>query len=118
MADAKKKATVSKKKKQYHPVKKFFSVFLIMIACFLTYMSAKEVITTVQLRQDIQQTQQEIKELQDQQAKLEDQKTKFEDEEYVKRYARGKYLMSKENETIYKVNNQEDTTENSEDSGE
>lgn len=85
-----------------------------MIACFLTYMSAKEVITTVQLQQDIQQTQQEIKELQDQQAKLENQKTKFEDEEYVKRYARGKLLMSKENEMIYKVSNSEDPEENSE----
>lgn len=83
-----------------------------MIACFLTYQSAKELITTIQLRQEINQTKQEIDELQGQQAKLEDQKKKFEDEEYVKRYARGKYLVSKEGETIYhKAENQEDSSD-------
>lgn len=86
-----------------------------MIACFLTYLSARELLTTIQLHQEINQTNQEIVDLQNQQAKLEDQKKKFEDEEYVKRYARGKYLVSKEGETIYhKAENQDDTTSNNE----
>ncbi len=108
MASAKKSAGNRKKQKQCHPMKKFFSVFLFMIACFLTYMSAKEIVTTVQLQQEIEATKQEIQALEEQQAILEDQKEKFSDEEYVKRYARGKYLLSKEGETLYKLNDKED----------
>ena len=117
MASAKKSAASKQKKKQYRPMKKFISVFMFMIACFLTYMSAKELVTTIQLKQEIEETRQEIEALQEQQAILEDQKEKFSDEEYVKRYARGKYLLSKEGETLYKLNDKEDS-ETSTDSGE
>lgn len=92
-------------------MKKFISVFMFMIACFLTYMSAKEIVTTIQLKQEIEETKLEIEALQEQQAILEDQKTKFSDEEYVKRYARGKYLLSKEGETLYKLNDSDSTTD-------
>lgn len=115
MAAAKKSAGNKKKQKQYRPMKKFISVFMFMIACFLTYMSAKEIVTTIQLKQEIEETRLEIEALQEQQAILEDQKEKFSDEEYVKRYARGKYLLSKEGETLYKLNDKEDsdsTTDN------
>jgi len=79
-------------------------------------MSIQEIITTVQLRQEIQDTQQSIEDLKTQQAKLEEQKQKFSDEEYVKRYARGKYLLSKKGETLYKLNEPEaDASEDSED---
>lgn len=108
MATAKKRAVNKRKKKQYRPIRKFVSVFMFMIACFLTYMSAKEIVTTVQLKQEIEQTEQEIEELRAQQAILEEQKEKFSDEEYVKRYARGKYLLSKEGETLYKLNDHSD----------
>lgn len=98
MANTKKKA----KKKQHHPLKKFVSVFTIMIAGFLTYVSAQEVFTTFQLHQDIAKTQTELDDLAEKQTKLEDLKVKFEDPEYVKQYARGKYLLSKDGETIFK----------------
>lgn len=95
-------STKKTKKKQQNPVKKFISVFTIMIAGFLTYVSAQEVFTTFQLHQDIAQTQTQLDELADKQTKLEDLKVKFEDPEYVKQYARGKFLLSKDGETIFK----------------
>lgn len=118
MSDTKKttKQTTRKKiSKKKRRMRNILSVFLIMIASLLTYKSAQEVLTTIQLHQEISSTNLQIEELQDQQAKLEEQKKKFEDEEYIKRYARGKYLMSKEGETIYhKAENQDEGTENSE----
>ena len=110
MKNAKKKS--GNKKKQYHPMKKFFSVFLVMVGCSFTYMSAKEIITTMQLQQEIKQTEAEIEALKTQEAKLEEQKQKFSDEEYVKRYARGKFLLSKDGETLYKLNDQESDNTN------
>lgn len=109
MKNAKKKS--GNKKKQYHPMKKFFSVFLVLIGGCFTYMSAKEIITTMQLRQEIQQTEAEIEALKTQQSKLEEQKEKFSDEEYVKRYARGRFLLSKDGETLYKLNDQESSSD-------
>ncbi len=108
MKNAKKKS--ANKKKQYHPMKKFFSVFLVLIGCCFAYLSAKEIITTMQLRQEIQQTEAEIEALRTQQSKLEEQKEKFSDEEYVKRYARGRFLLSKDGETLYKLNDQESSS--------
>lgn len=108
MKNAKRKS--GSKKKQYNPMKKFFSVFLIMVGCSFTYMSAKEIITTMQLKQEIKQTEAEIEALKTEQTKLEEQKKKFSDEEYVKRYARGKFLLSKDGETLYKLNGQEDNS--------
>lgn len=109
------KAKKSSAKKKYRPIQKFFSVFLILSACFLTYQSAKEIITAVQLKQEIKANEEKIEALKEQQTQLEEQKAKFSDEEYVKRYARGKYLLSKEGETLYKLNENDADTENSED---
>lgn len=112
MKNAKKKS--GNKKKQYHPMKKFFSVFLVMVGCCFTYMSAKEIITTMQLQQEIKQTEAEIEVLKTEQTKLEEQKQKFSDEEYVKRYARGKFLLSKDGETLYKLNDQDNNSSDNE----
>lgn len=113
MAKAKKRTV--KKKKTYRPMQKFVSVFLILFACFFTYQSVMEVVTTIQLKQEINENKAKIEELKEQQSKLEEQKKKFSDEEYVKRYARGKYLLSKDGETLYKLNENGMDTENSED---
>ncbi|MCI8849937.1 MAG: septum formation initiator family protein [Erysipelotrichaceae bacterium] len=110
MKNAKRKS--GSKKKRYNPMKKFFSVFLVMVGCCFTYMSAKEIITMMQLQQEIKQTEAEIEALKTEQTRLEDQKEKFSDEEYVKRYARGKFLLSKEGETLYKLNGQESSNNN------
>lgn len=106
MAEPKKKSA----KKQMHPMRRFFSVLMIMIACLLTYISAQELITTVQLNQDIAEIGNEQASLQKQSEELEKQKAQFEDEEYVKRYARGKLLLSKEGDLVFKLpeNNEEE----------
>lgn len=91
-----------KKGKVKHPVKQFFTIFILIISTFLTYVSIKEVVTTVQLSKDLKQSQNEIKKLKETQAQLQEQKEKFQNPDYVKYYARGKYLLSKEGETIYK----------------
>ena len=75
---------------------------MIIIACFLTISSVKEVLITFKLKQDISQTKTDLDELAARQQELEEQKIKFEDPEYVRVYARGKYLLTKEGEMLFK----------------
>ena len=50
-------------------MQKFVSVFLFLFACFFTYQSAKEIITTIQLKQEISENEQRIEDLKEQQVK-------------------------------------------------
>ncbi|MDE6476375.1 MAG: septum formation initiator family protein [Erysipelotrichaceae bacterium] len=92
-----------RKEKKRSPLKKMISVAVIMVACFLTYSAGEELMTTLQLHKDIQETQAEIDALKEKQAELETEKSNLEDPEYVKRYARGKYMLSKDGEQVLKL---------------
>lgn len=111
---AKRNKKTTNKKKQHSPLKRFVSVFMMLIACFLTYSAAEEVITTIQLKQEIADSNAELEALKEKEAVLQDEKVKLEDEEYVKRYARGKYQLSKEGETIYKIPKEDDVVTDTE----
>lgn len=99
------------KKQRTSPMKRFVSVFAILIASFLTYSAANEVLTTIQLKQEIAEANAELDALKEKEANLNDEKTKLEDPEYVKRYARGKYSLSKEGEVIFKRSQSDETTD-------
>lgn len=90
------------RKKKKHPVKTFFSLVAIVSACFLTYSAGQELLTTLQLNKDIADAQTMINDLQQQKEDYEVEKTNLNNPEYVKSYARGKYMVSKDGEQIIK----------------
>ena len=100
---ANEKRSQGKMIKKKNPLKKVVSIAVIMVACFLTYSAGQELITTLQLHKDIKETQEEIDALKSKQADLETEKSNLEDPEYVKRYARGKYMLSKDGEQVLKL---------------
>lgn len=91
-------------------MKKLTSLVAIMIACFFMYVAANELITTIQLKQAISQSQLEIENLATQQELFEIEQKKLNDPEYVKQYARAKYLVSAEGEQIFKSIDKDDST--------
>lgn len=105
------------KKKKKHPIRTFFSLVAILIACFLTYTAGQEFLTTLQLKKDIADAQSIISELDDKQKEYETEKSNLENPDYVKRYARGKYMVSKDGEQVLKLptkGEEENTEENAE----
>ncbi len=62
-----------------------------------------EVRTTFTLLTDINEAKKELEQLQQEQEKLVQQKEQLMDENYVKTWARGEYLITKEGEEIYKL---------------
>lgn len=95
------KATARKRKK--HPLRTFFSLLAIFIACFLIYMAGDDLITTFRLKQEISNNEELIGSLEEQKSSLSQEKTNLEDPDYVKRYARGKYMVSKPGEQVFKL---------------
>lgn len=109
MAQRKEKNVKIQKKKK-HPFKKFVSLFAILIACFLTYNAVQELVTTFQLKQEIKQTNKELAKLKEEDSELKERKKNLEDPDYVKRYARGKYMVTKneDGEQVFKLPSKEE----------
>lgn len=91
------------KKKKRHPLRVLTSLTMICIAGFLTYLAVQDVITTLNLKKQISTTQSELASLEKQKKELTEQKTNLEDPEYIKKYARGKFLVSKDGEQVLKL---------------
>lgn len=100
MAKSVKNKKDAPKKKKANPMKKIFSLCLIIVACYFTYNAAQEFLTTLQLKKDIADAQAVIESLENEHTELEEEKAKMEDPEYVKRYVRGKMMLSKEGEQV------------------
>ncbi|MEG0290141.1 MAG: septum formation initiator family protein [Erysipelotrichaceae bacterium] len=103
-----KSSGVSKKRKR-HPFKKFLSLVMFTVACFLTYNVVMELTTTVQLKRDIADNEAELSKLNKESGELSKTKKNLEDPEYVKRYARGKYMVTKgaDGEQVFKLPSKE-----------
>ncbi|WP_416326877.1 FtsB family cell division protein [[Eubacterium] hominis] len=97
------KNVTSKPKKKKHPIRTFFSLAAIIASCFLIYLAAEDFITTMNLRNEISESQASISTLQTEEGKLTDEIEKLNDPTYVQRYARGKYMVSKPGEQVFKL---------------
>lgn len=106
------KKTKTKKKK--HPIRTFFSLVAIFVSAFLLYLAGHDFITTINLKKEISESQANISDLETEQAGLADEKTKLEDPAYVKRYARGKYMVSKPGEQVFKLPSKDAAADDSE----
>lgn len=85
------------KKKKRNKLKTFLSLAAIFIACFLIYAASSDLMMTMKLKDEITSSEEMINSL--------------ENPEYVKRFARGKYMVSKPGEQVFKLpakNNDDD----------
>lgn len=76
---------------------------LLAISAGLIYTVVIEVMDTFRLKAEVKQAEQLLQQVQSENEILEEQKVKLNDPEYVKSYARGEYLLSKEGEQIFKL---------------
>lgn len=63
---------------------------------------AKEIVTMVQLRQSISETEAKTTELKKKEKKLKTTKKNLSDPSYIEYIARGKYLVTKDGEQVFK----------------
>jgi len=75
-------------------------IFLSIAAYFLSQV-VEEVLTTVDLKKELKESEVLLAEIKKENIELSDQKDKLQDPEYVKSYARGTYLLSKDGEQIF-----------------
>ena len=101
------------KRKKYE-LKKSAKVMLCRIFAGLSagmlYSSAQELQTMLQLKESIANDQNEIADLKQQESDLSEEKTKLEDPEYLKYMVRGKYLVSKDGEQVFKLPSSDSST--------
>lgn len=99
---------VEKKKKKKHPLKTFFSLVIIFVSCFLIWVAGTDLIATMKLKKEISSSEQMITNLEDQQNSLASDKSNLENPEYVQRFARGKYMVCKPGEQVFKLPSKND----------
>ena len=102
------------KRKKYE-LKKSAKVMLCLIFAGLSagmlYSSAQELQTMLQLKESIANDQNDIADLKQQESDLSEEKTKLEDPEYLKYMVRGKYLVSKDGEQVFKLPSSDSDTD-------
>lgn len=77
------------------------SMFFFAASSYFLYQTAIEVYTMVTLKKEIKVSEDILQVLIEETEKLSIEKEKLEDPKYVKRYARGQYLLTKEGEKIF-----------------
>lgn len=77
------------------------ALLLLTGSAFLLSKSVKEIIATVQLKQQLNSVKSDLKVLETRQGDLLQEKDKLENESYVQNYARGKHLLSKSEEQVF-----------------
>ena len=95
------KTVKPKGRKKRSMLAKFISLVVICFSLFMLYGVVKEILTTMELKQQISRVEEELKTLQEENKYLTLQLDKLEDPAYVQSYARGSFMLSKEGEQIF-----------------
>ncbi len=90
-----------KSKRKARPVVSLFMLGLFTLGCVLIALVIKEVYTTFDLWQSIEDTEIEFENISDENDYLTAQRDKLKDPNYVEDYARGNYMLSRDGETIF-----------------
>lgn len=90
-----------KSKRKARPVVSLFMLGLFTFGCVLIALVIKEVYTTFDLWQSIEDTEIEFENISDENDYLTAQRDKLKDPNYVEDYARGNYMLSRDGETIF-----------------
>lgn len=99
MAQAPTKKT--KRRKFRGPVLRIISFVVIAVSCFMIYGVAREVMNTMELKNQLDDVKQRLETIQAENEQLTSQQEKLQDPNYVQSYARGNYMLSKEGEQIF-----------------
>ena len=94
---------VKKRRKLAEPIRKLGSVLLLFVSGCFFYFGAKDISTTIALKESIQENLKESAELDSKKKELEATKENLSNPEYVEYIARGKSLVTKEGEQVYKI---------------
>lgn len=81
---------------------------LLGMTCFLTWSGIQDLKTTAEIRLSIQQNKKKTQELEEEKSDLEEKKQKLTNPDYIEYIARGKYLVTKEGEQVFKFPSSED----------
>ena len=103
---AKKKNTETKAKKKTSkrkmtPLLRLFCYIMIFVSGLLLWRVFDEVYTTMTLKKQLAEVQEKYQKVLDENAYLTSEREKLEDPDYVASYARGTYLLSKDDEQIF-----------------
>jgi cell division protein DivIC len=103
---AKKKTTETKAKKKTSkrkmtPLLRLFCYIMIFVSGLLLWRVFDEVYTTMTLKKQLAEVQEKYQKVLDENAYLTSEREKLEDPDYVASYARGTYLLSKDDEQIF-----------------
>ena len=90
-----------KSKRKARPVVSLFMLGLFTLGCVLIALVIKEVYTTFDLWQSIEDTEIEFENISEENDYLTAQRDKLKDPNYVEDYARGNYMLSRDGETIF-----------------
>ena len=82
------------------------SLIVLGISGVLLYNAVKDILLTLDLSSQVKVSQQQIEQLEEENLQLINQKNKLLDPEYVKSYARGAYMLSKNGEQIFHIGDQ------------
>lgn len=97
----------SKKRSMRRVVSSLKSAVLVFFSCLFIWNVVNELHTTQQLQQDLSEARELASEILSETEMLEDQKEKLQNPEYVKRYARGKLLVSQDGEQVFSLEGDE-----------
>lgn len=89
------------KKKKVKTLSVLVSLILLCGAGFFLYQAFNEIVNTYNLTKELRTAQSILEQIDNESQYLKEQKTKLEDPEYVKSYARGTYMLSKDGEQIF-----------------
>ncbi len=93
----------SKKKKSSSGKTIFLVLFSLCLIITITYVFSLNFLRIYNIYKEKQELDKQVAKLTDEEEKLKDQVSKLKDPEYIARYAREKYLYSKEGEFIIKL---------------
>ncbi|MBR2675460.1 MAG: septum formation initiator family protein [Solobacterium sp.] len=90
------------------PFLKLVCFVLIGVSVYLLYRVFLEVYTTISLKRQLAVVEEKYQEVLDENEYLTRERAKLEDPDYVASYARGNYLLSKDDEQIFYLPEDED----------
>ena len=105
------KVVVTRKRTPKKPIAKLLSYLAIGLSIYLIYGVGMELMTTFELKQQLETVEQELAVIKEENTQLTSQKVKLEDPDYVQNYARGNYMLSKEGEQIFYLPGSSDDSE-------
>ena len=96
------------------PVLRAISFVVIAVSCFMIYGVAREVMNTMELKNQLEDVKLHLEMVQAENEQLTSQQEKLQDPNYVQSYARGNYMLSKEGEQIFYLPSEGSTDADSE----